>query len=77
MVRNEDERAQALRVVRRIAGAAVGLSKADAARPEPALLRCLAALARDPFSLAREAAADRLSRPAAATLAEICQYYQQ
>ncbi|XP_037299313.1 rapamycin-insensitive companion of mTOR isoform X2 [Manduca sexta] len=61
MVRNEEERAQALRVARR----AIGAAGATATSGAMALLRCLAALAPDP-------AADRLSRPAAATLAEIC-----
>lgn len=54
IIRNEEERAQAMRVARR----------ACTMRAAAALLRCLAALAADPT-------ADRLSRPAVATLAEI------
>lgn len=57
IIRNEEERAQAMRVARR----------ACTMRAAAALLRCLAALAADPT-------ADRLSRPAVATLAEISKF---
>ncbi|XP_059062145.1 rapamycin-insensitive companion of mTOR [Achroia grisella] len=74
MLRNEDERAQALRVVRRII-AVVGPTGQVAQQPRGAyidqgLLRCLAAVARAGSS--GDGAGDRLSRPAVATLAEIC-----
>ncbi|XP_052751154.1 rapamycin-insensitive companion of mTOR [Galleria mellonella] len=74
MLRNEDERAQALRVVRRIV-AVVGpagqvLQQHRGAYIDPGLLRCLAAVARAGNS--GDGAGDRLSRPAVATLAEIC-----
>ncbi|XP_060801043.1 rapamycin-insensitive companion of mTOR [Amyelois transitella] len=73
MLRNEEERAQALRVVRRIV-AVVGSGEQSVCRArsvfvEPGLLRCLAAVARAGSS---GDGADRLSRPAVATLAEIC-----
>ncbi|KAJ2946926.1 hypothetical protein O0L34_g16268 [Tuta absoluta] len=72
MVRNEEERAQALRVVRRVIGV-VGAGQAKrhrAAYIDPGLLRCLTAVAR--AGSAGDGTGDRLARPAIATLAEIC-----
>lgn len=74
MLRNEEERAQALRVVRRIV-AVVGaagqpMRRYRAAYVDHGLLRCLAAVAR--AASAGDGTGDRLSRPAIATLAEIC-----
>lgn len=74
MLRNEEERAQALRVVRRVV-AVVGaagepMRRHRAAYVDPGLLRCLAAVAR--AASAGDGTGDRLSRPAIATLAEIC-----
>lgn len=74
MLRNEEERAQALRVVRRVVavvGAAQGVRLQRGAFVEHGLLRCLAAVAR--AVSAGEGTGDRLSRPAIATLAEICE----
>lgn len=72
MLRNEEERAQALRIVRRII-AVVGTGTASrryrAAYLEPGLLRCLAAIAK--AGNACDGSGDRLARPAIATLAEI------
>lgn len=76
MLRNEEERAQALRVVRRVVAAvgtgAGGQRRLRAARVDPGLLRCLHAVAR--AGSAGDGTGDRLSRPAIATLAEICTY---
>ncbi|XP_053602519.1 rapamycin-insensitive companion of mTOR [Plodia interpunctella] len=70
MLRNEEERAQALRVVRRIvAVVGAGPARGRCVFVEPGLLRCLAAVAR---AGGAGDGADRLSRPAVATLAEIC-----
>ncbi|CAB3243727.1 unnamed protein product [Arctia plantaginis] len=74
MLRNEEERAQALRVVRRVV-AVVGaagepMRRHRAAYVDHGLLRCLAAVAR--AACAGDGTGDRLSRPAIATLAEIC-----
>lgn len=73
MLRNEEERAQALRVVRRVVAVVGGgeVSRVRAARVDPGLLRCLAAVAR--AASAPDGTGDRLSRPAIATLAEICE----
>lgn len=73
MLRNEEERTQALRVVRRII-AVVGPStnitrRHRGAYLEPGLLRCLVAVARAGHAF--DGSGDRLSRPAIATLAEI------
>ncbi|KAJ8732665.1 hypothetical protein PYW07_015264 [Mythimna separata] len=73
MLRNEEERAQALRVVRRVVavvGATGGVRRQRGAFVEHGLLRCLAAVAR--AASAGDGTGDRLSRPAIATLAEIC-----
>ncbi|KAF9798869.1 hypothetical protein SFRURICE_020433 [Spodoptera frugiperda] len=73
MLRNEEERAQALRVVRRvvaIVGSTQGVRRQRGAFVEQGLLRCLAAVAR--AASAGDGTGDRLSRPAIATLAEIC-----
>ncbi|XP_034824961.1 rapamycin-insensitive companion of mTOR [Maniola hyperantus] len=74
MLRNEEERAQALKVVRRViavVGAVEqGHRKHRAAFIDQGLLRCLAAVAR--AGSAGDGSGDRLSRPAIATLAEIC-----
>ncbi|XP_026729335.1 rapamycin-insensitive companion of mTOR [Trichoplusia ni] len=73
MLRNEEERAQALRVVRRVVavvGAAQGARLQRGAFVEHGLLRCLAAVAR--AASAGDGTGDRLARPAIATLAEIC-----
>ncbi|XP_041976707.1 rapamycin-insensitive companion of mTOR [Aricia agestis] len=74
MLRNEEERAQALRVVRRIiavVGAVdQGQSRHRSAYVDQGLLRCLASVAR--AGSAGDGTGDRLSRPAIATLAEIC-----
>lgn len=75
MLRNEEERAQALRVVRRvvaIVGSTQGVRRQRGAFVEQGLLRCLAAVAR--AASAGDGTGDRLSRPAIATLAEICKY---
>ncbi|XP_063379404.1 rapamycin-insensitive companion of mTOR [Cydia fagiglandana] len=71
MLRNEEERAQALRVVRRVVAmvGCVGPRRLRAARVDEGLLRCLAAVAR---AGAGDGSPDRLARPAIATLAEIC-----
>ncbi|VVC96481.1 unnamed protein product, partial [Leptidea sinapis] len=73
MLRNEEERAQALRVVRRVIAVVGGteppVRRYRAAYIEPGLLRCLASVAR--AGSAVDGAGDRLSRPAIATLAEI------
>ncbi|XP_047986366.1 rapamycin-insensitive companion of mTOR [Leguminivora glycinivorella] len=71
MLRNEEERAQALRVVRRVVAVVgcVGPRRLRAARVDEGLLRCLAAVAR---AGAGDGSPDRLARPAVATLAEIC-----
>ncbi|CAG5039959.1 unnamed protein product [Parnassius apollo] len=74
MLRNEEERAQALRVVRRVI-AVVGaieqpLKCHRAAFIDQGFLRCLTAVAR--AGSAGDGTGDRLSRPAIATLAEIC-----
>ncbi|XP_072940990.1 rapamycin-insensitive companion of mTOR isoform X2 [Epargyreus clarus] len=74
MLRNEEERAQALRVVRRII-AVVGPGDQPYRRHRSAyidkgLLRCLAAVACSGSE--GDGSGDRLSRPAIATLAEIC-----
>ncbi|KAG7299403.1 hypothetical protein JYU34_016353 [Plutella xylostella] len=71
MLSNEEERAQALRVVRRVIAVA-GLESSRrhrAAYVEPGLLRCLVAIAR--AGSAGDGSGDRLARPAVATLAEI------
>ncbi|XP_038210519.1 rapamycin-insensitive companion of mTOR-like [Zerene cesonia] len=74
MMRNEEERAQALRVVRRViavvGGTEQSMRRHRAAYIEQGLLRCLAAVAR--AGCAGDGTGDRLSRPAIATLAEIC-----
>ncbi|XP_039749145.1 rapamycin-insensitive companion of mTOR [Pararge aegeria] len=74
MLRNEEERAQALKVVRRViavVGAVEqGHRRLRAAYIDQGLLRCLAAVAR--AGSAGDGSGDRLSRPAIATLAEIC-----
>ncbi|XP_045493757.1 rapamycin-insensitive companion of mTOR isoform X2 [Colias croceus] len=74
MLRNEEERAQALRVVRRViavvGGTEQSMRRHRAAYIEQGLLRCLAAVAR--AGCAGDGTGDRLSRPAIATLAEIC-----
>ncbi|KAL0840448.1 hypothetical protein ABMA28_015699 [Loxostege sticticalis] len=75
MLRNEEERAQALRVVRRVVavvGAAVGQSslRHRAVYVDQGLLRCLIAVTR--AGNTGDGTGDRLSRPAIATLAEIC-----
>ncbi|XP_049865894.1 rapamycin-insensitive companion of mTOR [Pectinophora gossypiella] len=72
MLRNEEERTQALRVVRRVIGVVgAGQSRRQrAAFLEHGLLRCLAAVAR--AGSATDGTGDRLARPAIATLAEIC-----
>ncbi|XP_063890175.1 rapamycin-insensitive companion of mTOR [Helicoverpa armigera] len=73
MLRNEEERAQALRVVRRVVavvGATQGTRRQRGAYVEHGLLRCLTAVAR--AASAGDGTGDRLSRPAVATLAEIC-----
>ncbi|CAK1553660.1 unnamed protein product [Leptosia nina] len=74
MLRNEEERAQALRVVRRIiavvGGTEPSIRRHRAAYIEQGLLRCLASVAR--AGSAGDGSGDRLSRPAIATLAEIC-----
>lgn len=75
MLRNEEERAQALRVVRRVVavvGAAGQTRRHRAACVDGGLLRCLYAVAR--AGSAGDGSGDRLSRPAIATLAEICMY---
>ncbi|XP_013141294.1 PREDICTED: rapamycin-insensitive companion of mTOR [Papilio polytes] len=74
MLRNEEERAQALRVVRRVI-AVVGAAEQPlrchrSAYIDQGLLRCLTAVAR--AGSAGDGTGDRLSRPAVATLAEIC-----
>ncbi|XP_045534255.1 rapamycin-insensitive companion of mTOR [Papilio machaon] len=74
MLRNEEERAQALRVVRRVI-AVVGAAEQPlrchrSAYIDQGLLRCLTAVAR--AGSAGDGTGDRLSRPAIATLAEIC-----
>jgi hypothetical protein len=77
MLRNEEERAQALRVVRRVV-AVVGAAdeyqtqKYRALFVDQGLLRCLIAVTRAGNS--GDGTGDRLSRPAIATLAEICMY---
>lgn len=76
MLRNEEERAQALRVVRRVVavvGAAVGQSslRHRAVYVDQGLLRCLIAVTR--AGNTGDGTGDRLSRPAIATLAEICE----
>ncbi|XP_026328283.1 rapamycin-insensitive companion of mTOR [Hyposmocoma kahamanoa] len=72
MLRNEEERAQALRVVRRVIGVVgAGQSRRHrAAYIDHGLLRCLVAVAR--AGSAGDGTGDRLARPAIATLAEIC-----
>ncbi|KAL4710437.1 hypothetical protein ACJJTC_008839 [Scirpophaga incertulas] len=75
MLRYEEERAQALRVVRRVVavvGAATGqpTQRHRALFVEQGLLRCLIAVTRAGNS--GDGSGDRLSRPAIATLAEIC-----
>ncbi|XP_061377778.1 rapamycin-insensitive companion of mTOR [Danaus plexippus] len=74
MLRNEEERAQALKVVRRVIAVVgaieQGTRKHRAAYIDQGLLRCLAAVAR--AGSAGDGSGDRLSRPAIATLAEIC-----
>ncbi|XP_068630282.1 rapamycin-insensitive companion of mTOR [Battus philenor] len=74
MLRNEEERAQALRVVRRVIAVVGGIEQPlrchRAAYIDPGLLRCLTAVAR--AGSAGDGTGDRLSRPAIATLAEIC-----
>lgn len=77
MLRNEEERAQALRVVRRVVavvGAAGGVRRQRGAYVEHGLLRCLASVARAASGGDGAGGGDRLSRPAIATLAEICKY---
>lgn len=76
MLHNEEERAQALKVVRRVI-AVVGANdqgqrRHRAAYIDPGLLRCLAAVAR--AGSAGDGTSNRLSRPAIATLAEICRF---
>lgn len=76
MLRNEEERAQALRVVRRVI-AVVGAAEQPlrchrSAYIDQGLLRCLTAVAR--AGSAGDGTGDRLSRPAVATLAEICKF---
>lgn len=76
MLHNEEERAQALKVVRRVI-AVVGANDQSqrrhrAAYIDPGLLRCLVAVARAGSS--GDGTSNRLSRPAIATLAEICKY---
>ena len=76
MLRNEEERAQALRVVRRVVavvGATGGVRRQRGAFVEHGLLRCLAAVARATSAGDGTGGGDRLSRPAVATLAEICE----
>lgn len=73
MLRNEEERAQALRVVRRVVavvGAVGQVRRHRAAFVDSGLLRCLTAVAR--AGSAGDGPGDRLSKPAIATLAEIC-----
>ncbi|XP_045512078.1 rapamycin-insensitive companion of mTOR [Pieris brassicae] len=74
MLRNEEERAQALRVVRRVIAVVGGIDQSmkryRAAHIDEGLLRCLASVAR--AGSAGDGSGDRLSRPAIATLAEIC-----
>lgn len=74
MLRNEEERAQALRIVRKIIAVVGGMEQSmrrhRAANIEGGLLRCLASVAR--AGSAGDGTGDRLSRPAIATLAEIC-----
>ncbi|CAH2075234.1 unnamed protein product, partial [Iphiclides podalirius] len=74
MLRNEEERAQALRVVRRVIAVVGALEQPlryhRAAYIDQGLLRCLTAVAR--AGSAGDGTGDRLSRPAIATLAEIC-----
>lgn len=75
MLRNEEERAQALRVVRRVVavvGAAGQVRRHRAAFVDPGLLRCLTAVAR--AGIPGDGTGDRLSKPAIATLAEICMF---
>ncbi|CAH2107437.1 unnamed protein product [Euphydryas editha] len=74
MLHNEEERAEALKVVRRVIAVVVandqGQRRHRAAYIDPGLLRCLAAVAR--AGSAGDGSSNRLSRPAIATLAEIC-----
>ncbi|XP_052738397.1 rapamycin-insensitive companion of mTOR [Bicyclus anynana] len=74
MVRNEEERAQALKVVRRVIAVVGAVEQGHrrfrASYVDQGLLRCLAAVAR--AGSAGDGSGDRLSRPAIATLAEIC-----
>ncbi|CAH0749763.1 unnamed protein product [Diatraea saccharalis] len=75
MLRNEEERAQALRVIRRVVavvGAATGqpTQRYRSLYIDQGLLRCLIAVTRSGNTV--DGTGDRLSRPAIAALAEIC-----
>ncbi|XP_046960135.1 rapamycin-insensitive companion of mTOR [Vanessa cardui] len=74
MLHNEEERAQALKVVRRVIAVVGAIEQGQrryrAAYIDQGLLRCLAAVAR--AGSAGDGSSNRLSRPAIATLAEIC-----
>ncbi|RVE41299.1 hypothetical protein evm_014048 [Chilo suppressalis] len=75
MLRNEEERAQALRVIRRVVavvGAAIGqpAQRYRSLYIDQGFLRCLIAVTRSGNTV--DGTGDRLSRPAIAALAEIC-----
>ena len=77
MLHNEEERAQALKVVRRVIAVVGAIEHGQrrhrAAYIDPGLLRCLAAVAR--AGTAGDGSSNRLARPAIATLAEICKLF--
>lgn len=72
MLRNEEERAQALRVVRRVVavvGTSTNARRHRSVYVDSGLIRCLVSVAR--AGNANDGTGDRLSRPAIATLAEM------